>query len=390
MNWLWPLYGARLLLGVSLAAFTAYTLISLWAARKWRHSRRPLDPTWTPAVTIFKPVRGVDAEAYDNFASFCRLDYPAEHVQLIFGALDPEDPALALARRLQAEFPQCDITVMSGGPDARRGHNLKVCNLISMLPTAKHDLLVLCDSDMRVQPDYLRRLVAPFQENSSVGLVTCPYRGFHPRSFAAVLEGLGIGADFIPSAFVSRALEGVSFAFGSTIALPRRVLNKIGGFEALLDELADDFRLGDGARRAGYTVVLSDYVVDDVLGRERFDLMWARRLRWARTVRACRPIGYAGAFVTYGMPLALLFLLAMGGSAPGWLALAWVVALRYVAALTIAVTCTEDTAVCRWWPLLPLSDLFSFALYLGSYAGNQITWRGDRFRLLPGGRMVRL
>jgi ceramide glucosyltransferase len=361
-------------------------------------------------VTIFKPVRGADAEAYDNFASFCRLDYPSDRVQLIFGALDPEDPALALVRRLKAEFPRCDISIVSGGPDALLGYNLKVCNLLSMLPTAKHDLFVLCDSDMRVQPDYLRRIVAPFQGKredgkedaslsslrplpssfSPVGLVTCPYRGFHPHSFAAVLEGLGIGADFIPSAFVSRALEGVSFAFGSTIALPRHVLAQIGGFETLLDELADDFRMGDGVRRAGYKVVLSDYVVDDVLGRERFDLMWARRLRWARTVRACRPAGYAGAFVTYGMPLALMFLLAMGGSAVGWVALAWVTALRYVAALIIALTCTKDASIRRWWPLLPLSDLFSFALYIGSYAGNQIVWRGDRFRLLPGGRMVSL
>jgi ceramide glucosyltransferase len=428
MNWLWPLYGLRLLLGLSLAAFVAYTLISIWAARKWRRARPTLDPAWMPPVTILKPVRGVDAEAYDNFASFCRLDYPADRVQLIFSALDPADPALALARQLQSEFPQCDITVMSGGPDAVRGHNLKVCNLLSMLPLAKHDLLVLCDSDMRVQPDYLRRLVAPFQANEkdpqisqisqisaqdkaapiipehptpnaqhptpntqrSVGLVTCPYRGFHPHSFAAVLEALGIGADFIPSALVSRALEGVSFAFGSTIALSREALAQLGGFEALLDELADDFRLGDGARRAGYTVVLSDYVVDDVLGRERFGAMWARRLRWARTVRSCRPGGYAGAFVTYGVPLALLFALAMGGNSAGWLVLGGIVALRCLAALVIAATCTEDEAVRHWWPLLPLSDLFSFALYVGSYLGNTITWRGERFRLLPGGRMVHL
>jgi ceramide glucosyltransferase len=411
MSWLWALVAVRVLLGLALAAFAAYTGISVWAALRWRRARPQLDPAWTPPVTILKPVRGVDAEAYDNFASFCRLDYPSDCVQLIFGALDPEDPALALARRLQAEFPQRDIAILSGGPESLRGHNLKVCNLLSMLPIARHDLLVLCDSDMRVQPDYLRRLVAPFQNNRKnpeisgqreegkgkrektrppVGLVTCPYRGFHPHSFAAVLEALGIGADFIPSALVSRALEGVSFAFGSTIALPRGVLAQIGGFEALLDELADDFRLGDGARRAGYTVVLSDYVVDDVLGCERFGAMWARRLRWARTVRSCRPAGYAGAFVTYGVPLALLFALAMGGGAAGVLTLAGIVVLRCAAALTISTTCTEDAAVRRWWPLLPLSDLFSFALYVGSYMGNRITWRGERFRLLPGGRMVRL
>jgi ceramide glucosyltransferase len=392
MNWIWPLYGVRVLLSFSLAAFTVYSLISLWAARRWRVARLPLDPTWTPPVTILKPVRGMDAEVYDNFVSFCRLDYPADRMQLVFGALDPEDPALALARQLQADFPQCDISIVSGGPTSLRGHNLKVCNLLSMLPAAKYDLLVLCDSDIRVQPDYLRRIVAPFREDQvpSVGLVTCPYQGCHPQSVAAVLEGLGMGADFIPSAMVSRAVEGVAFAFGSTIVLPRRVLAQLGGFEALLDELADDFRLGNWAQRAGYTVVLSDIVLDNVLGRVRFGVMWARRLRWARTVRACRPIGYAGAVVTHGVALALLFVLAMGGNWIGWLALAWVVALRWSVALLIAVTCTQDTAVRRWWPLLPISDLFSFALYLGSYAGNRITWRGERFRLLPGGRMVHL
>jgi ceramide glucosyltransferase len=426
MNPLSPLDGLRLLLGLSLAAFIAYTLISIWAARKWRQVKPPLDPAWTPPVSILKPVRGLDAEAYDNFVSFCHLDYPPDHMQLIFGALDATDPALTLARRLQSEFPNRDIQVICGGPEALRGHNLKICNLISMLPAAKHDLIVLCDSDMRVQPDYLRRLVAPFQRNAQnpqmpqvntddsavnsqlstrgtpaatqiqnpkskiqkpVGLVTCPYRCMHVYSFAAVLEALGIGADFIPSALVSRALEGVSFAFGPTIALPRAVLEQIGGFEALLDQLADDFRLGDGARRAGYTVVLSDYMVDDVLGRERFDAMWARRLRWARTVRSCRPAGYAGAFVTYGVPLALLFVLAMGGNKVGWLTLAGTIALRCAAALLIAITCTGDTAVQRWWPLLPVSDLFSFALYLGSYLGNHITWRGEHFRLLSGGRL---
>lgn len=394
----WLLLLLRVLLGLCLAAWTAYTGITLWAARQWRRSRPSLDPDWTPAVTILKPVRGVDAEAGANFASFCELDYPPDRVQIVFGALDPADPALDLAREIAADHPPCAIDFVAAGPDAVRGHNLKVCNLLAMLPTARHDLLVLCDSDMRVQPDYLRRIVAPFQRNAHpdslqterpVGLVTCPYRGFHPRSLAAILEALGIGADFIPSAFVSRALEGVSFAFGSTIALPKSVLTELGGFEALLDELADDFRLGDGARRAGYEVILSDYIVDDVLGREHFRPMWARRLRWARTVRSCRPAGYAGACVTHGSTFALLFALALGGSQPGLLTLLAVLTLRIASARFIGVTCTDDPNLRRYWPLLPLSDLLSSLLYVASYCGNGIYWRGERFRLLPGGKLTR-
>jgi ceramide glucosyltransferase len=390
------------LLGLSVMAYLTYASLAVWAARLWRKTRRPLNPHWTPPVTILKPVRGVDAEAYENFASFCRLDYPADRLQILFGALDPEDPALKLVARLQVEFPHIAIGMVHADT-CSDGNNFKVRNLRAMLPRARHELLVLSDSDMRVQPDYLRRVVAPFEPQDAqnfaarpgqdchhqVGLVTCPYRGFQPRSLAAMLEAIGIGADFIPSALVSRALEGVGFAFGSTIALPRRVLEKLGGFEALADELADDFRLGEGARKAGYTVVLSDYVVDDVLGAERFGNMWARRLRWGRTIRACRPVGYAGAFITHGLALGLLFLAATGFSDLGWTALAAVTATRFGTSLWIAETCTRDPNIRRFLPLLPFSDLLSFALYIASFCGNHLTWRGERFRLLPGGKLAR-
>jgi ceramide glucosyltransferase len=379
----------RVLLGLCLVAYAAYALISIWAARQWHRARRPLDPDWTPSVTILKPVRGVDAEAYENFASFCQLDYPPERVQILFGALDPDDPALALVRRLQAEFPRQVIDIVRAGGDAVLGPNLKVSNLAAMLPFVRHDLLVICDSDMRVEPDYLRRIVAPFAQGTGVGLVTCPYRGYRGQSFAAVLEALGIGADFIPSALVSRATEGVAFAFGSTIALPRSVLAELGGFPALADELADDYRLGNGAKRAGYEVVLSDYVVYDVLGAERFGAMWTRRLRWARTVRACRPAGYAGSLTTHGTALALLFLASTGFHPFGWMTAAIILALRMLTALCIACRYTQDTNVLRWWPLLPVSDLVGFALYVVSYCGNHIQWRGERFRLLPGGKLLR-
>jgi len=436
------LIALRALLGLCLAAYCAYAFLGVWAARRWHRARRLLDPTWTPPVTILKPVRDVDAEAYENFASFCRLDYPADRYQLLFGALDPADPALDLARRLQAEFPHLDIGIIAGGPASRCGPNLKVCNLAAMLPAAKHELLALCDSDMRVRPDYLRRIVAPFQRGPNppvcgphplplshaagegrgphlrplpqeegrgegeagsppslqgkgagglgVGLVTCPYRGCRVGSFAAALEALGIGADFIPSALVSRALEGVAFAFGSTILLPRAILEELGGFDALRDELADDFRLGEGAKRAGYEVVLSDYVVDDVLGQERFGPMWARRLRWARTVRACRPAGYAGSFVTHGFALSSLFLCAAGFSPFGWAVWGGVLGVRLATALAISCLYTQDPNIARFLPLLPISDLLSFTLYLASFCGNQIVWRGERFRLLPGGKLTRL
>ena len=404
----WILVTVRGVMGASLLAYLFYAGLSVWSARKWYFDRTAAPPDWTPAVSILKPVRGVDAEAWENFRSFCLQDYPIGQMQILFGALDPDDPALDLARRLQTEFPQHDIDIVVGSPDAARGNNRKVCNLLSMQPHAKHDLLVLCDSDMRVHPDYLRRIVAPFAATkctaqskiqtpkskaepiqNQVGLVTCPYRGASILSFAAAIEALSIGADFVPSTLVSRAMEGISFALGSTIVIPKLVLAKIGGFEPLLDELADDFRIGNRVHKAGYEVVMSDYVIDDILGRERFSAMWSRRLRWSRTLRVCRPIGYSGVFLTYGFALALGFLGVMGFSPIAWAAFGVVTAVRLMTALTITLRYTGDRSVLRFLPLLPIGDLIGIALFVCSYFGSHIHWRGERFRLLPGGRLLR-
>jgi ceramide glucosyltransferase len=421
----WAAVAVQVVLGACLLGYLFYAALSVWAARQWSWDRPAVSNDWTPAVTILKPVRGVDAEAWENFCSFCLVDYPRDRLQILFGALDADDPALELARRLQSEFPDVDIGIIAAPKDAVPGNNRKVCNLLAMLPHARYDLLVLCDSDMRVRPDYLRRIVAPFQDgllspepgsgsapgsdaqsstivnpdlgparvhsqtSRPVGLVTCPYRGAAARSFAARLETLGIGADFIPSTLVSRALEGVSFALGSTIVVPRLVLDEIGGFEPLRDELADDFRLGNGVWKAGYRVVLSDYVIDDVLGAESFGAMWSRRLRWARTLRVCRPAGYAGTLFTHGFPFALLFLVVSRFSVVGWGIFGLVTAVRLLAVLTITLRCTGDRGVLRYLPLLPISDLIGVALFVTSYLGRHILWRGERFRLVAGGRLVR-
>lgn len=381
-----------------IAGYAGYALISVWAALRWRAAaRRQAQQQFTPCVSLLKPLRGLDTEARANLTSFCRQDYPPERLQILLCALDPNDPALDLARELAAEYPHLDILVLDGRSYIHRGLNRKVCNLLAMLPHARHDILILSDSDMRVGPGYVSRVVAPFRCDAPsagrpqrpVGLVTCPYRGAAVRGLAASLEAIGIGADFIPSTLVSRALEGVGFAFGSTIALTRRALDAIGGFEVLVDELADDFLLGAGVRNAGFEAVLSDYIVDDVIGRERLQDMWTRRLRWARTVRACRPSGYAGSVVTHGIAIALIFVASCGFSAFGWMVLAGVMAVRLAATGVIAGFCTRDRAVLRLLPLLALSDLVSFAIFGCSYLGRTIVWRGERFRLLPGGKLAR-
>ena len=254
------------------------------------------------------------------------------------------------------------------------GANRKVCNLESLAREARYGLLVLCDSDMRVQPDYLTRITAPFTD-PAVGVVTCPYRGSLAEGFAASLEELGIGADFIPSVLLTNRFWGLSFAFGSTIVIRREVLEHIGGFRPLADELADDYLLGNRARAAGYRVVLSDYVVDDVLGRESFREMWSRRLRWARTTRAMHPGLVFGSYVTHGTALAVLLLAATGLSASGWAALGITLGIRSLTATLIARLYTRDENLPRRLLMLPLSDILSFTLWALGFLGSTVEWR---------------
>lgn len=369
------------LLGLCLAGAGVYYVLCVTSARHWHRSRIEAPPGFAPPVSLLKPLCGSDPELYANLRSFCQLDYPA--YQLLFGTLDSADPALETARRLATEFPDRDITILAGGETF--GLNRKVCNLQNLRRHARYELLVLSDSDMRVGPDYLRRIVAPFHD-PTVGLVTCPYRGYRPQNLPSLLEALGIGADFMPGVMVARRLQGMAFAFGSTIALRQENLDMIGGFTALANELADDYLLGMGVHCAGKRVILSDYVVDDVLGWESWWEMWSRRLRWAKTSRAMRPLGYAGAFITHGTALALLLLAVTGFHSLAWLAFGATLVLRMITASWTA-RYTGDKNLPRRLPLLPLSDLVSFALYLASYWGRTITWRGERFRLGQSGRL---
>ncbi len=374
----------RLLLA-GLFAWTVYTLLSLLAVWQWKRGTRQPAAEKLPSFTLLKPVCGVDAEVEANFRSFCEQDYPADKLQLLFCALDTEDPALITARRMQREYPHLDIEVLSAPPHFSPAPNRKVSNLLLMYPRAKHSLLVLSDSDMRVPANYLRYLAAPFcDSNAKVGLVTCPYRGFLTQSMAAQFEAVGIGADFIPGALLSRMLEGVGFAFGATIAVSREALQAMGGLEPLQNELADDYLLGSGVRKAGYEVEISACMVEDVMGRESAASMWKRRLRWARTVRASRPGGYAGMAVTHGLPIALLYAVCHGPYA------AWVVAVLLLMRFA-AVFCTSwltgDSNPRRYCYLLPLSDLLSFVLYVASFLSNTIEWRGRKYRVERGGRL---
>ncbi len=382
----WLLLVLRGLLIVLVVAAIVYYTIAAIAGLLWfvdRRKQRALGRGYTPPVTILKPVRGVDEEAYDNFASFCRQAYP--DYQVIFGVRDEDDAAVPVIKKLIADLPDCQIELVIS-PD-QIGYNAKVSNLQNMYARARHDLLLIADSDIRVGPDYLRRVVAPMQQ-SGVGMVTCLYRGANARTFGSLLENIGISSTFGPEVCSSRALEGIAFALGSTIVTRRDLLEKIGGFPAVADYLADDFRLGNLTARESCEVVLSDYVVDHISTRETFTAMLRHQLRWSRAVRISRPWGYRGLILTYGTATALLSLAAWNFSGFGWRLLALSMLARFLPVFVVGVYGLNDQTLARYFWLVPLRDLIAFGIWVAGFAGDQIQWRGATFRVMPGGRLA--
>src|SRR5262249_48277512 len=298
----------------------AYYVLCLGSARAFlRRQTAACEPARpAQAVSILKPLRGTDPEMYGSFRSHCLQDYP--HYEIIFGVSDANDPAIELVNRLQGEFPQSAIRLIIC--DENLGANTKVSNLAQMARQARHDIFVVNDSDIRVDSDYLRRILAPLGDPET-GLVTCLYRGVANSSLGARLEALGIGTDFAAGVLVAQTIEnGIRFGLGSTLAFRRRDLQAIGGFEAIADYLADDYQLGSRIAALGLKVTLSDLVVDTFLPRYTFRGFVDHQLRWARTVRDSRFWGYVGLGLTFGLPWAILTLILARGAGWAWAILA--------------------------------------------------------------------
>ncbi|MFN0087128.1 MAG: bacteriohopanetetrol glucosamine biosynthesis glycosyltransferase HpnI [Blastocatellia bacterium] len=380
------IFAVRGALMICILAAIVYYGIAAAAGLLWfadRRRQRALGTAYAPPVTIFKPVRGADAEAYENFASFCRQDYPA--FQLLFGAREESDPAVPIIRRLQEDFPEREIDLVISSEEI--GHNPKVSNLWNMFPRARHDMLLIVDSDIRVTPGYLRRVVAPMQR-PEVGMVTCLYRGTNATTPAGLLENIGISSTFGPEVCASRALEGIAFALGSTIVMRRELLEQIGGFPAVANHLADDFMLGNLAARAGCEVVLSDCIVEHVSGPDTIEAMLRHQLRWGRSTRISRPWGYRGLILTYGTATALLALPAWGFAAPGWRLLGVTLLARFLPVFLIGAFGLKDRALARYFWLVPIRDLITFGIWVLSFAGDEVEWRGIRYRVLPSGALA--
>jgi ceramide glucosyltransferase len=332
-----------------------------------------------------KPLKGTDPDIYESFRSHCLQDYP--EYEIVFGVSEADDPAVASVQQLQREFPERAIRLVVCSQ--KLGANVKVSNLEQMLAAARYQHLLVNDSDIRVERDYLRRVIAPLMDEH-IGMVTCLYRGVPATTFGSRLEALGISTDFCPGVLVARQLEGgVRFGLGSTLAFRRADLERIGGFRSFVDFLADDYELGRRIAGLGLRVELSDVVVETHLPAYDVAGFLAHQLRWARSVRDARAKGYIGLVSTYGMMWAMLAVIAANGAWWSWLVFGATVLLRFVAAIAVGSAVLEDRRLLENLWLLPVRDLIAVGVWAASFAGHTVTWRGDRF-LLKKGRLIRL
>jgi ceramide glucosyltransferase len=372
-------YAALLMAAAPLGYYTAATLAALFFFRRERAKRIR---EFAPPASLLKPVRGVDFGSPENFASFCQQAYP--EYEILFAVNDDADPAVPLIRQLIRDFPQRHIRLFIGADYL--GANRKVNNLARLAQEAQHEILILSDGDVRVGPNYLREVVAPFADEGT-GAVTCFYRAIAEKNLGAELEAIGAASDFFAGVLVADSMEGMSFALGASIATSKRWLGKIGGFAAFADMLADDYELGHRIAKAGGCVVLSRETVWTVYPAQTARGFWDHQLRWARTVRLCRPFSYFGLVFTHGLPWALLAAVLAPAK---WIAATYLVGylvLRLVMAWTVGVWGVEDEVLRRRLWLVPFRDLLNFGVWLASFASNRIVWGGAEYALRKG-RMI--
>jgi ceramide glucosyltransferase len=356
--------------------------LCIWSARSFLRDSREETTSYTPPVSILKPLRGLDPQMYESFRSHCLQDYP--EYEIIFGVSEADDPAAAAVQKLMAEFPGCRIRLVVC-PEIL-GNNRKVSNLVQMAAPARYEYLLVNDSDIYVPPDYLRRVMAAFAR-PQVGMVTCPYRGIPANTLGSKLESLGISTEFIPGVLVARQIEnGIHFALGSTLAMSRVALDSIGGLRPLVDYLADDFELGLRISQAGYEVVLADVVVETHLPPYTMAGFFQHQLRWARSTRDSRRKGYVGLLLTFGLPWAMLAVLLAPQAWWSWSVLAVASVMRVAVALQVGLGIVHDRGVLRNLWLLSVRDVAAFWVWFLSFGDNRVHWRGEIF-ILENGRI---
>lgn len=364
---------------LSLAPF-AYYLLAIFAA--WRFfPASGLAPAATlrdppPPVSILKPICGLDRETYENYASFCRQDYP--EFEILFCVSDADDPAIRVIENLIRNFPARSIRLLTGSDPL--GASDKVNKLVRMAREAKHEILVVSDSDVRVGPNFLRAIAASFAD-PKVGGVTCLYRGLVEQCFAATLEALGNSTDFAPGVLVAWLLgnRSLDFMLGAVMATTQKHLAEIGGFESLVDYFCDDYELGNRIAARGHRIKLSRFPVSVVYPSERLPAAFHHQVRWNLSIRYSRPWGHLGLIFSQGLPWTVLAAVLAPSAV---IAIAYVAAyvfLRGAMAWVVGVWGMRDRLVRREFWTLPVRDVFAFIVWLASFFPQRIRWRGRRF-----------
>jgi ceramide glucosyltransferase len=364
------------LLAGLVAGSLVYCLLVVLAARRYLRVR-PSALRDVPPLSVLKPLAGLDDGLESNLRTFFEQTYPK--FELIFAVRLASDPAVAVVRKLQAEYPHVATRLLYVGEPPYP--NAKVWSLHHMTEAARHDLLIMSDSDIRVTPDFLNVIAAEFQD-SRLGVSTCPYRAVPGSSLWSTLEAIGMNTEFLSGVLVARMLEGMKFALGPTATARKQVLQDIGGWDRLKDYLAEDFVLGNFAVEKGWRVLLSSYLIEHHIGSQSFATNARHRLRWFRSTRRSRPAGYVGQIFTNPLPLALL-LCAIRPE--WWMLLIGVIVVRTLAALACAGWILRDPLTLHRWYLVPVQDVLSFLFWVGGFFGNTITWRGRRYLLMKDG-----
>jgi len=370
---------------LALAPFAYYLLAMFAAFRFFRaaHHESSAVEGFHPPVSILKPIRGLDREAYENYASFCRQDYP--EFEILFAVSDASDPAIKEIERLIRDFPARPIRLLIGSEPV--GASDKVNKLIRMARESRYEILVVSDSDVRVDDGFLRA-IAPHFRGSETGGVTCLYRGVSEGCFAATLEALGNTGDFAPGVLIAGLFGGIDFMLGAVMATTKSQLAAIGGFESLADYFCDDYELGHRIAASGKRVLLSGFLVSIVYPRENLTEAFRHQLRWNLSIRYSRPWGHFGLLFSHGLAWAIAGALLAPSAAITGFYLGGYLVLRCAMALTVGVLGMQDETMRRWWRLLPLRDLFAFVVWIASFFPQRIRWRGREFyvrekRLVP-------
>jgi ceramide glucosyltransferase len=379
------LYWSSIIAGAVSAVGCVYLAGALFMTGRFARKAMPAAPSM-PGVTILKPLHGDEPGLFENLASFCTQNY-AGAVQIVFGVQDPRDEAIAVVERLRTAFPDRHLDLVVDA--TMHGLNRKVSNLVNMWRHAEHDAVVLADSDMRVDPDYLSRLAAEL-EQPGVGAVTCLYHGVPAAGLWARLSALGINAHFLPNVIMGLGLNLAHPCFGSTIAFRRKALVEIGGFMRVADCLADDYAIGAALRARGYRIFVSPVTVGHVCGEMSASELWHHEVRWARTIRSLDPSGYAGSGIVHVLPLALIA--AVAGLATGALGPMTALGLCVMSfgcrlALLRQVERAFNLPPQSCW-LVPLRDALSFAVFVSSFFGQSARWKGRQYRFVAGGTLV--